>query len=1297
MYEWLRGSSRDDDHYDRVSFADVAEIALGTFRLHGPEKCAEYMSRWRNPRLHYEVGTLLGQRLSTRDGQADISNLIVASRNLRAFALALARTAFEIGMALTQAAVETLCDLLKRSRKAVDCGLDRWSSEPTPLGAVVWAATHGLACECLTPAQAVRVVGYYLPATLSPSAGDSFRKEETVATLYGHALLSQLNGADLDPWAIASNNTLAEREKKYVTHQSVRAFDANVVPLARWIKVHLRAILDESPALDPELLELARITFTGRDYRGERPYLLAGWSARIASSLVSLGVAGCIYDGLLDWCLDPKYELGSATRIAVIERLSRVESCATRIVQLAESTATDIEGSRADAGERANDLVLLARAIYGFSPDEAKAYFDAALAIADRMGSELGERWRTQLRIARALPAHSDASRARRLSEMAESLDPYLEDEHDWKATVKAIGHLDPVTAVAAVSQWQTRRIEGRRVHIAALTDGSDGPLASEPLACLALVALDDTAGVGEVLREAVARHPSEAQSIEVAAGEFEHCRWTAIETHMQNDYPASNWLDCNRTAMRRTVAENAAYDALDPTSAASWEQAHVASGARRAFDLNHLVTRVIADVPLARLTGTLRALKASSWPSIYTYELVFKRLAERRPISRSAKDGASELACEAATRFCLSLAATHRTLNLERVHRLTGLPPRDLIERALTNVGGLAAPLTPTEHLQLACCATGSMTTQEIAQLFDLSSQQFEDLASLDAFSDTLATPTPLTTGMPQALAALVWTRLADPAIAERWRASHVVHRWAVLGCTDELEALAGLASSREAPAGFVDHRLPFYRLHALEWLLIGLARAAVDPRGVARLGAFQELLVDVLLHQRPHAVIQATAREIVRHTHAGGIGELSQNEFDAIMDVGQRLGLIAQEDMEAEGSDDTRSEASSVAPDSIEHDPLAWDFEDSWSRPLGEVFGLDQSGVLQAVHEAIRAESGTDVSDSLDDDPRHSLKLYDDSTASYHGEWAQQDDLAFYRGVHGHYAVAAQLVASKPMVKGRFSDSDDPFGAWLQGHLISRTNGRWLADRRDPPPVDRRSLGDRGYSGNDDPWLEPQSWPDPWTRLEHGGYLTVFENSSIYSLYHREHISTVTALVDPRTSMALLRALRESTSSHALITVDPCDRWNRSGVGPKFEPWDWTAVDGSDLGIDKHDPQAHGIHYPPARLAPWVLAGLHLTPDSDERVWTDDAGASLVRSTIWNDHSGSGRSEEGPQGDRLELHASLVQRVMHAQKRDLMIQVSVTRDRRDDYGGRNNDERERRVSSYFLVRPGPNRPRIS
>ena len=56
-----------------------------------------------------------------------------------------------------------------------------------------------------------------------------------------------------------------------------------------------------------------------------------------------------------------------------------------------------------------------------------------------------------------------------------------------------------------------------------------------------------------------------------------------------------------------------------------------------------------------------------------------------------------------------------------------------------------------------------------------------------------------------------------------------------------------------------FVDGRLPFYRLHARQWLLIALARASTEFPDV--LAPFADQFVNLALHDQPHVMIRKFA----------------------------------------------------------------------------------------------------------------------------------------------------------------------------------------------------------------------------------------------------------------------------------------------------------------------------------------------------------------------------------------------------------------------------------------------------
>jgi len=78
-------------------------------------------------------------------------------------------------------------------------------------------------------------------------------------------------------------------------------------------------------------------------------------------------------------------------------------------------------------------------------------------------------------------------------------------------------------------------------------------------------------------------------------------------------------------------------------------------------------------------------------------------------------------------------------------------------------------------------------------------------------------------------ALAGYVWAGLGAPKASLRWEAAHTLRGLCALRCEDVLARLLRLAEN-VGGGPFVDARLRFYDLHARQWLLIALARAAQD-----------------------------------------------------------------------------------------------------------------------------------------------------------------------------------------------------------------------------------------------------------------------------------------------------------------------------------------------------------------------------------------------------------------------------------------------------------------------------------
>jgi hypothetical protein len=117
------------------------------------------------------------------------------------------------------------------------------------------------------------------------------------------------------------------------------------------------------------------------------------------------------------------------------------------------------------------------------------------------------------------------------------------------------------------------------------------------------------------------------------------------------------------------------------------------------------------------------------------------------------------------------------------------------------------------------------------------------------------------------EALAGYLWVGLGSPVAASRWEAAHAVRGCIELGWSDLLSALVGHASAGDATP-FVDGGLTFYEWHARQWLLIGLARGAVEqPAAVLPFLPF--LFASV---KEEHVVIRHFAALALKALHIAG-----------------------------------------------------------------------------------------------------------------------------------------------------------------------------------------------------------------------------------------------------------------------------------------------------------------------------------------------------------------------------------------------------------------------------------------
>lgn len=136
------------------------------------------------------------------------------------------------------------------------------------------------------------------------------------------------------------------------------------------------------------------------------------------------------------------------------------------------------------------------------------------------------------------------------------------------------------------------------------------------------------------------------------------------------------------------------------------------------------------------------------------------------------------------------------------------------------------------------------------------------------------------------ECVAGYIWAALGSPEASVRWEAAHVVRHLCTFG---KKEVLSGLVErlGDGSPGPFADTSLFFYSLHARQWLLIALGRAAHESPSTAAPHVSE--LLGIGLGEDPHVLMRRFAAECVTAVAGAKPGIVSEHDLERLHKVNQ------------------------------------------------------------------------------------------------------------------------------------------------------------------------------------------------------------------------------------------------------------------------------------------------------------------------------------------------------------------------------------------------------------------------
>ncbi|QRK11763.1 NACHT domain-containing protein [Archangium violaceum] len=297
------------------------------------------------------------------------------------------------------------------------------------------------------------------------------------------------------------------------------------------------------------------------------------------------------------------------------------------------------------------------------------------------------------------------------------------------------------------------------------------------------------------------------------------------------------------------------------------------------------------------------------------------------------------------------------------------------------------------------------------------------------------------------QVAAGLIWFALGSGNAERRWMAAHSLRTAVRLGRADVLDAVVARFDERDAGA-FGAPELPFYYLHAQLWLLIALARIALEaPQAVAAHRAFLERTA--LDTADPHVLRQHFARAALLACQDAGQLRLSSVLRKALEQV-NRSPFALQVTREYHGGSFYESRpADRPAPEPELH--FDYDFDKSDVSGLSALFGRTRWDTHDAMTAWVRQHD------------RRITHMHESGGRSGHrreGRRAVTDQHHTYGEQlcwHALHAVAGQFLAQYPITRRPYDDGC-PWHAWIRRRVLTRDDGLWLADGTEWQPVATR-----------------------------------------------------------------------------------------------------------------------------------------------------------------------------------------------------------------------------------------------
>lgn len=1314
LYFEYRKEMRDKQpHFqDELTTEDIVELAWSHLHLFGSAGVVRFILSWRPPRVVFEVTGKLIKRLIDAARFDEVYEVARRGARNAHLTIAISNELLKVAKFPPKESLRQTLDLLSSKKRIPK---PEWDVHHDDISYAIIAFAEACAHHRLPQKQVCKILDYYAPATQLTNLESEYRSPERKTFLRAASLrLVLTNQGEPEPKDLLPPEVVLQPTDRQRIAETRNKMTQVIGALMPWYFARAASIVRHKP-LSINLADVKKrseAALSGRYLRYDPiPYEvplvyfeILAFDKRTTEAEIDDFILYSITRS------DAKFFLGD--RIVVLRTSYRQVHTTALRARLEESSRQIIEAdSNQSPEERSGWFVRLARAVLPVSRSDADAYFERAVDAVSKFGDEMTDRWEALVDIAKRATAEgpSTSEIAYRFVRCAEIIGDTVAREKYWNRddVFWVMLRLDPNAGFAALSRWRDRDVGWFNDQLEALATEAVNLAIISPSCGWSLSGFKGCNASITFLKACVSAERNESRRGQIFDAGL---RDIALEQKSAREIRELIAF-AKETRLDHTQLEELATEAIREEDAEIHQRGIRGLGSveekpdlrieelLRATDImtsdglakalrgynelefpkqpHRFWSEVIARVPVGKESEFLQIVVGIDSVDYYDIRNLFGQIRDtwltKPAVTRAwpafvtaiGKRFAVAFSQRYSLRFWLEGSAmTQEEIELMKSGIIEALSESPEMVSAGTFFGFISTispRITPTE----AC------TTLEFAL------SRFENHIENDFADGPWAEWLRPPVGIVDAVSGLIWSALGAPHSWIRWEAAHCVRRLAEWGCQLEIDSLIAWMKKGSVEA-FGSNRFPFYRLHAQLYLLIGLARVAADDTALLR--AHHETFVEIALEGMPHALIQKYAAEIALAIERSGPGIYPAETIERLRTVG--ISQYPRRIVTRETAITTPwHEKNEVKTDLKLY--FAWDFDRYWFEPLGRVFGISGEEATELAREAAVKFIGIGEHEEHPEDPRsgqwRSLDYSSPNTSHDHGSYPKIDGFRFYYSYHALLSASTRLLRVMPVIKHADREyEDDSWEDWIERHLLTRKDGKWLADRRDPSPTQRRAWT---FDHDRENWLWRVATDDFFDVIANYNPLplSLCTNGSWSDCKDEyvERVNVTSAFVNSDMASSLAAALRSHPDPYRAQM--PSYRNDEDYNVPPFQVVGWIKVNGGgDPRLDHLDPYAKQISYPPEEIGDSFETLLELSPDAENRMWhSSNSVTPSVIGEIWSEQTIRHRDMPFRYGKRMVATVELLRRTCTLMKRDLMFCVRIQRTRemsyrseREDYG---------------------------